>query len=81
MEGFPEQWTLILRAVYPEGIFPTFASGRQDRGQVNFLNCRRPLHLARLGDVAQEESPTHKDGSARRAHFAAKDVIKSKPPG
>jgi len=45
--------------------FPTFASGRQDRGQVNPSDFRPQFRLTRLRDVAREESLPYGDGSAK----------------
>jgi hypothetical protein len=53
----------------PVGRFPTFASGRQDRGQVNPSDFRPQFRLTRLRDVAREESPAYGDSSCGNEIF------------
>jgi hypothetical protein len=77
-EGVPRAMDHHSSGCLPVGKFSTFASGRQDRGQVNPSNCRRPFHLARLRDVAQEESPAYEDGSATSSFRMTGPVM---PPG
>ncbi len=48
----------------PGAKFPRFASGRQDRGQVNPSGFRPQFRLTRLRDVPREESPAYGDGFA-----------------
>lgn len=64
-EGVPRAMDHHSSGCLPVEKFPTFASGRQGRGPVRLLGFHHQFHLTRQHDVAQEESPTYGDGSAR----------------